>query len=52
MTSPASVVFDHIAYAYTPGRWVVQDICLEVQPGRSWCWSAPVAVARALCCAW
>ncbi|MDT7945582.1 MAG: ABC transporter ATP-binding protein [Cyanobacteriota bacterium PSP.bin.10] len=33
MTSPASVVFDHIAYAYTPGRWVVQDICLEVQPG-------------------
>lgn len=33
MTSPASVVFDHIFYAYTPGRWVVQDICLEVQPG-------------------
>jgi len=33
MTTPASVVFDRIAYAYTPGRLVVEDISLQVPAG-------------------
>jgi len=33
MTVAASVVFDHIFYAYAPGRPVVEDVCFEVQPG-------------------
>lgn len=33
MTTSASVVFDHITYAYDQGRPAVRDVCFSVQPG-------------------
>jgi len=33
MTTAASVIFEHIAYAYAAGHLVVKDVCLAVQPG-------------------